>query len=156
MKDNKIFLDLEEEEISIGLLRLSRKIQDCELFFNINLLNSFKFSREKDFILKKGGRLYLFVQYQTYDEITKCTYTFIANKYYDTRLEDRGHYDLFSNLVEEVYLLPEYRDVDYILLTKDFLYDFSVILLPSSLVFPIQEISLSPEQELYQTIQYYE
>ncbi len=55
MKDNKIFLDIEEEEISIGLLRLSQKIQDYELFFNINLLNSFKFSREKDFILKKEG-----------------------------------------------------------------------------------------------------
>ncbi|NHW58446.1 IPExxxVDY family protein, partial [Escherichia coli] len=46
--------------------------------------------------------------------------------------------------------------VDYILLTKDFLSDFSVILLPDNLVFPIQEMLLSPEQELYQTIQYYE
>ncbi|MDY3548689.1 IPExxxVDY family protein [Riemerella anatipestifer] len=156
MKDNKLFLDIEEEEISIGLLRLSRKIQDCELFFSINLLNSFKFSREKDFILKKGGRLYLFVQYQAYDEITKGTYSFIANKFYDTKIEEEAHYDLFSNLVEETYLLPEYTDVDYILLTKDILSDFSVILLPENLVFPIQEVSLSPERELYQTIQYYE
>jgi hypothetical protein len=54
------------------------------------------------------------------------------------------------------FLLNNQVDVEYILHSSEQFPDFSVILLPENLVFPIQDYTLSSEEELYQIIQYYE
>ena len=54
------------------------------------------------------------------------------------------------------YLLNHFQDVDYLLKISEPSPDFSLILLPENLLFPIQTFLLSPIEELYQTMQYYE
>ena len=48
MKSNKFFLDFEEEEILIGLIKLKQQISNHELFFKVNQLNLFNFHRADD------------------------------------------------------------------------------------------------------------
>ena len=57
---------------------------------------------------------------------------------------------------ETKFLFEHFQDVDYIMKTSEPFDDFSVILLPENLLFQIQNFRLSPSEELYQLIQYYE
>ncbi len=64
--------------------------------------------------------------------------------------------ELFTEEENIKFLLNNQVDVEYILHSSEQFPDFSVILLPENLVFPIQDYTLSSEEELYQIIQYYE
>lgn len=155
MKDNILTLDIEEEELRLGLLRLSHSIPDYEFFFKVNKLNSFYFSRVKDFKIETQNYLHYHVRYQGYNASAKSTFSIIKNLSY--RVEPcTTSVDLFSELRENTHLLPKYPDADYIILTKELFADFSLILLPENITFPLQNIILSPEEGLYKNIQYYE
>ena len=64
--------------------------------------------------------------------------------------------ELFNTEEDTKYLLDHFPDVNYLIKTSEPFVYFSVILLPENLVFQIQDFELSPIEELYQLIQYYE
>lgn len=151
MKNKKIFLDLDDDEpINIGLLRLIKKIPDYEMFFEMNKINTYKFSRIEDLKVKK----FYFSRYQTYHPETKTIYQIISNKSASVRIKTSN--ELFAQAEEIKYLLPKNKDVDFIFYAKDSVSDFSLFLLPENFLFKIQEFYLEPRNELYKLIQYYE
>lgn len=157
MKNIKTFLDFEKSEaINIGLIRTSREIVPHELFFHINKNNEYlSFRREKD--LKKEGNFHIYSHlcFKTYHKNLKCFAQIFSNKSIKAALKSiQG--DLFSTEIGINYLLPQHRDVDYILQTTDNISDFSVFLRLEKFLFPIQNFTLSPDEELYNIIQYYE
>lgn len=157
MKIKKQYLKLEEDrtEINIGLIRLAKPIPEHELFFKINNLNTFKFSRISDILIKGEYYDHYFSRYQAYNKSTKDCYSFISNKSL-LSVEKKVADQLFSDEFNIKFLLNLHPDVDYILTNTDMFADFSLILLPENLVFQIQEYPLSSEEELYHLIQYYE
>ena len=54
MKSPKLLLDIEceDEEITLGLVRLAKQVPDFEFFYHVNALNSFQFSRITDLIFQ--------------------------------------------------------------------------------------------------------
>lgn len=157
MKKQKILLDIEEEtdELTLGLVRLAKEVPDSELFFHINSLNKFQFSRIKDLVIKGFYKDYHFPRFQAFHHDSKVCMHFIAN--------NSSHYiqkeistDLFSDDQEHRYLLDHFRDVDYIIWTSEPFDDFSVILLPENLMFQIQCFPICSNDELFQLIQYYD
>lgn len=156
MKLKKLFLDQEEEEsLKVGLIRLAKHIPDYEFFFQINHLNFFKFARKEDFIIQGEYNNYHFSCYTAHDEVSENVWKIFSNKSTETfkkKEQDR----LFADEQDIKFLLEQHQEVDYIISTGDEFVDFSLILLPENLSFPIQEFSLEPEEELYQIIQYYE
>ena len=64
--------------------------------------------------------------------------------------------ELFPGEEEIKFLLDNFQDVDYLLKTSEPFDDFSLILHPENIMFPIQIFPLSPKEELYQVIQYYD
>lgn len=156
MKLKKLFLDQEEEEpLNVGLLRLAKNIPDHEFFFHINHLNFFKFARKDDFIIQAQYNNYHFSCYIAHDEVSKSVWKILSNKSTDTfkkKEQDR----LFADEQDIKFLLEQHQEVDYIISTGDDFMDFSLILLPDNLSFPIQDFSLEPDEELYQIILYYE
>ena len=156
MKKQKILLDIEEEEedITLGLVRLVKEIADYELFFHINALNSLNFSRITDFIQEKSFYNYYFPRFQAFHTESQICVQFISNKSAHF-IQKKTSLELFAEEQETKYLLPNFQDVDYLLWTSEPFDDFSVILLPENLVFQIQSFPLSSNEELFQTIQYY-
>ena len=157
MKTQKILLDIEtdDENISLGLVRLAKEIPQHELFFHLNTINSFNFSRIEDLVYHGTYFDYHFPRFQTFHNESKICIHFIANKCCHST-QKKISTELFSGEFENKYLLEHYQDVDYIIKTSEPFDDFSLILLPENLMFPIQHFPLSPIEELYQIIQYYE
>ncbi|MCG2792492.1 MAG: IPExxxVDY family protein [Weeksellaceae bacterium] len=157
MKIKKQYLKLEEDltEINIALIRLAKPIPEHELFFFINDINTFKFSRTEDIQVKGYYFDHYFSRYQAYDHSSKNCFSFISNKSVSS-VEKRVSNQLFSDESNIKFLLHLHQDVDYILTNSDMFAEFSLILLPENLVFQIQEYPLSSQEELYQLIQYYE
>ena len=157
MKIKKQYLKLEEDltEINVGLIRLAKPIPEHELFFSINDINTFKFRRVEDILIKGEYFDHTFSRYQAYDRSSKNCYRFISNKSISS-IQKKVQNLLFSDESNIKFLLNLHQDVDYILTNSDMFADFSLILLPENFVFQIQEFSLSSEEELYQLIQYYE
>ena len=157
MKKQKILLDIEEdnEELPLGLVRLAKEVPDFELFFHLNSLNSFKFSRIADLVIKGAYKDYYFPRFQAFHTDTQICIHFIANKsaHYTQKKISK---ELFSEEDETRYLLDHFQDVDYIVWTSEPFDDFSVILLPENLMFQIQSFPISPNDELFQLIQYYD
>lgn len=156
MKNLKLLLsDEEEDDLTLGLVRLAKEVPDFELFFNINSLNRSKFSRIKD--LKKTGNYkdHFHPRFETYHFETKTCIQFISNKSSEF-LAKKQQTELFSDEDDVHYLLPTYQEVDYIIKMSDVIPDFSLILLPENLMFPIQDYQLNSGSELFQLIQYYE
>lgn len=156
MKSQKLLLsDDEDEDLTLGLVRLTKDVPDHELFFKINHNNESKFSRIDD--LKKIGKYndYYHSRFETYHFETKTCIQFIANKS-SKYLEKKEQNELFSEEDIVNYLLPFHQEVDYIIKTSEIIPNFSLILLPENLMFPIQNFQLSSDDELYQLIQYYE
>ncbi len=156
MKKQKILLDIENEEkdITLGLVRLVKEIADYELFFHINALNALNFTRIKDFIPEKSFHKHYFPRFQAFDAESQICIQFIANK--STQfLQKKTSMELFADGQETTYLLPEFKDVDYLIWTSEPFDDFSVILLPENFVFQIQSLLLNSNEDLYQIIQYY-
>lgn len=142
--------------MNVGFIRTSKKMPPHELFFHINQNNEcLNFGREQD--LEKEGKFHIYkhLYFKTYHETLKCFFQIFSNKSVDSTLKSvQG--DLFSVEKEINYLLPQYKDVDYILRTSDNISDFSVFLHLGRFLFPIQNFELSSDEELYNIIQYYE
>ncbi len=157
MKAKKQYLKLDEDltDTNIGLIRLAKPIQEHELFFFINEINTFKFKRVDDIQVKGKYFDYFFSRYQAYDTSSKNCFSFISNKSIIS-IEKKIQNQLFSDELNIKFLLNLHQDVDYILTNSDMFAEFSLILLPENYVFQIQEYPLSSEKELYQLIQYYE
>ncbi|WP_426274142.1 IPExxxVDY family protein [Chryseobacterium sp. S-02] len=147
--------DIEFEDITIGLVRLAKNIPDHEFFYKINQNNDLIFSRKKDIILHGDYYDYFFARFEAYHKFTKTCFTFISNKSSESK-QKKIQTELFSEEENIKFLLNNQVDVEYILHSSEQFPDFSVILLPENLVFPIQDYTLSSEEELYQIIQYYE
>lgn len=157
MKTKKLLLDFgnEDEEILIGLVRIIKKIPDYELFYHVNSINTFRFSRIDDFVYNGNYYDYFFPRFECFHSESKICIHFIANKsvqYFQKRIAA----ELFGEEQETKFLLPHYQDVDYLVRTSEPFDDFSLILLPENLFFSIQHYSLSSDDELYPLIQYYE
>ena len=156
MKQQKFTLDLDEEDdLTIGLARLAKEIPDHELFYHINTLNPFKLKRIADLTFHGTYYDYFFAQFEGFHHDTKSCIRFIANKSSGSKRTSQIT-ELFVTETETGYLLDNYRDVDYLITTSEPFADFSVILLPENLMFQIQNFQISPEEGLYQLIQYYE
>ncbi|MCS3530615.1 IPExxxVDY family protein [Chryseobacterium sp. JUb7] len=147
--------DIEFEDIAIGLVRLAKHIPDHEFFFKINQNNDLKFSRKKDLIFHGDYYDYYFPRFEAYHKFTKTCFTFISNKSSESK-QKKLQTELFTEEENIKFLLNNQVEVQYILHSSEQFPDFSVILLPENLVFPIQDYTLSSEEELYQIIQYYE
>lgn len=157
MKSPKILLDIDddEEEINLGLIRLAKEVPSHELFYALNVINNFKFARIEDLVFNGEYYDYFFPRFRGYHTTSEVCIHFIANKSSHHILKKMPT-ELFSLENEINYLLPHFPDVDYLLKTSEPFGDFSVILLPENLLFQIQDFPLSPIEELYQIIQYYE
>lgn len=140
----------DDEPINIGLLRLIKKLPDYEMFFEMNKLNTYKFSRIEDLKVKK----FYFSRFQTYHPETKTIYQVLSNKSAPVRKKTSN--ELFAQAEEIKYLMPKNKDADFIIYAKDSIPEFSLFLLPENILFQIQEFSLEPQNELYKLIQYYE
>ncbi|WP_027387449.1 IPExxxVDY family protein [Chryseobacterium gregarium] len=147
--------DIESDDITIGLVRLAKHIPDHEFFFTVNQKNGLNFRRIDDLVFEGAHYHYHFSRFETYDKFTKTCFTFISNRSFESR-QKKTHTELFLQEDNIKFLLNNQVEVQYILHSSEQFPDFSVILLPENLVFPIQDYILSSEEELYQIIQYYE
>ncbi|ASW75797.1 hypothetical protein IQ37_01900 [Chryseobacterium piperi] len=147
--------DIEFEDIAIGLVRLAKNIPDYEFFFKVNQNNDLKFSRIEDLVFHGLYYDYYFSRFEAYHKFTKTCFTFISNRSSESK-QKKLQTELFSEEENIKFLLNNQVDVEYILHSSEQFPDFSVILLPENLVFPIQDYTLSSDEELYQIIQYYE
>ena len=147
--------DIEFEDIAIGLVRLAKDVPAHEFFFKINQTNNLSFSRKKDLVFHGGFYDYFFPRFEAYHKFSKTCFTFISNKSSESK-QKKVQTELFTEEENIKFLLNNQVDVEYILHSSEQFPDFSVILLPENLVFPIQDYTLSSDEELYQIIQYYE
>ena len=147
--------DIEFEDITIGLVRLAKNIPDYEFFYKVNQINDLNFKRIDDLIFHGSYYDYFFTRFEAYHKFTKTCFTFISNKSSESK-QKKIQTELFSEEGNIKFLLNNQADVEYILHTSEQFPEFSVILLPENLVFPIQDYTLSSDEELYQIIQYYE
>ncbi len=147
--------DIEFENITIGLVRLAKHIPDHEFFFKVNQINGLKFKRIEDVILQGDYFDYYFSRFEAYHKFSRTCFTFISNKSSDSK-QKKLQTELFTEEENIKFLLNNQVEVQYILHSSEQFPDFSVILLPENLVFPIQDYTLGSEEELYQIIQYYE
>lgn len=147
--------ETDDGEITIGLIRLLKKLPDHEFFFQINRINSFCFERIEDLIVEGFYYTYHFPVFEGYCKESKTRYHFFSNKSSES-FKKREITELFTDEQNIKFLLNNFQDVNYIVKNSDVFSDFSLILLPENLTTPIQDFSLSSENELYQMIQYYE
>lgn len=156
MKNQRFLLSEEDEEdLTIGLVRLTKNIPAHELFFSINSINESKLKRIDD-VRKEGYYFdYFHSRFETYHFETQTCFQFISNKSTE-HFQKEEITQLFVDESDINYLLPNHKDVDYILKTSDTFADFSLILLPENLMFHIEEFHLDSDEELYHLIQYYE
>lgn len=157
MKSQKILLDIEDddEQLILGLVRLAKEIPEHEFFFHINTINNFKLNRIKDLVLIGDYYDYHFPRFQGFHYESKVCIQFIANKS-SQNIQKKIATELFSEEQDTKYLLNHFQDADYLLKISEPCPDFSLILLPKNILFPIQNFLLNPIEELYQTMQYYE
>jgi hypothetical protein len=147
--------DIEFEDITIGLVRLAKDVPAHEFFYKINQANNLSFSRKKDLVFHGGYYDYFFPRFEAYHKFSRTCFTFISNKSSESK-QKKVQTELFTEEENIKFLLNNQVDVEYILHSSEQFPDFSVILLPENLVFPIQDYTLSSDEELYQIIQYYE
>ena len=156
MKTQKLTLEIDEDdEITLGLVRLAKEVPDYELFYHLNSLNPFQFRRIKDLIFHGTYYDYYFPRFETFHHDSKICIRFITNKSSHSIVK-KNSTELFNSEEDSKYLLDSYTDVDFLISTSEPCADFSVILLPENLLFQIQDFLLSPNEELYHLIQYYE
>ena len=158
MKNQKLFLDdWQDSDLELGLVRLAKELPPHEFFFHINKINDGRanFSRIKDLHIDGTFYNYSFARFEAYHSETKSCLQIISNKSTES-FKQKEQSELFTSEDEINYLLPFHKEVDYILKTSDNIADFSLILLPEHLVFPIQYYTLNSTHELYDLILYYE
>lgn len=157
MKNQKLLLEDEEDTaVELGLIRLAKDLPAHELFFHINAHNDgLNFHRKDDIHITGHYFDYDHLHFQGYHFETKNCLRVLSNKSIAS-IQKQAQYELFSEEEELNYLLPMHKEVDYIIKTTDNIADFSVILLPENIMFPIQPYTLVASDPLYDLIQYYE
>lgn len=140
----------EEEDISVGLIRLKKNIPYHELFFEINQQNTFSFSRKADLRIEDFLGIYYFPIFGAFDELTQAHFTIIANQSCDSERKEKPIEGLFDLIVEEKYFIN--RNIDFILFSKENGEDFTTLNLPKKSVFPMEIYTLNLGEELYQII----
>lgn len=156
MEIQKFILDdADTGDLTVGLVRLAKKIPDYEFFFRVNQVNSFAFERIEDLVVEGQYYSYAFPVFEGYSKEEKICFRFIANKS-ASAIQKSEITELFTDEQSIKLLLNDQPDIDYIIKTSDKIADFSLILLPEMLAFAVQESVLQSDGELYQTIQYYE
>ena len=156
MKTQKFSLEIEkDEEITLGLVRLTKEVPDYELFYHLNSINPFKFNRIKDLLFRGTYYDYYFPRFEAFHRTEKSCVHFIAN-HSSHSIQKKIPTELFNTEDSTKYLLENFPDVNYFIKSSEPFDDFSLILLPENLMFQIQDFQLSPNEELYQLIQYYE
>lgn len=152
----KLILDFDEDPaMNLGLLRLAKNVPAHEFFFHANNLNPFCLSRIEDLVVSGRYFSYSFPVFAGYDSENKTCLHFFANRSAASH-EKEVQSELFTDEQDVKFLIDRHHDTDYIIKTTDPVSDFSVISLPASLSFAIQEYPLPPEDELYHILQYYE
>lgn len=144
---------MEEENISVGLIKLRKDIPYQELFFKINQLNPFNFTRKKDLQIEDNFGKYDFPIYEAFNEMTRSHFVVLVNKpcaIYQQETDEKSLFDL----IETKYLLKP--EITLIIFAKEIWEDFSVINTPTEWVQDLQEYSLSQKEELYHIILNYE
>ena len=157
MKSQKILLEIEDEdeEITLGLIRLAKEVPEHEHFYQLNVRNSFKLTRIADLVYCGAYNDYFFPRFEGFHCDSKVCFQFIANKS-SQHIQKKVSNELFSGEQETKFLLNHFQDVDYIIWTSEPFDDFSVILLPENLMFQIQSFPLCSTDELFSLIQYYD
>lgn len=156
MKPKILFLDdAPQESLTIGLIRLSQDLPSHELFFKINNLNEFYFTRIKDLIIHGQYFLYHFPRFEAYHHLSKNRLQIISNKS-EISYQIKEQSELFHAENDVSYIFNELREVDYLIKSADLIDDFSLILLPENSVFSVQSYVLSSDDERFQLINYYE
>ncbi len=157
MKTKKIPLDVEDdnEAINLGLVRLAKAIPEHEFFFHLNTVNAFAFHRISDLVYHGSYYDFYFSRYQTFYKESEICLQCISNSAFKT-VEQKKSTELFTGEEEHNLLLPQFADVDFLLTASEPFIDFSLILHPENLLFPLQDYRLNPWEDLYQLIQYYE
>ena len=156
MKTQKFTLEIDEDdEITLGLVRLTKEVPNYELFYHLNAVNSLKFIRITDLIYHGKYYDYYFPRFEAFHHDTKICIHFIANQS-GKSIQKGNPIELFNTEGDTKYLLDHFQDVDYLIKHSEPFDDFALILLPENLMFQIQGFQLSPIEELYQLIQYYE
>ena len=136
-------------------MRIASNLPHSEVFYHLNNHNTFNLKRATDIVLHGVYNDYHFECFEAYDKSNKNCWKLVSNKSVFTEIK-KEQSQLFQDEEDVKFLLNDQHDVDYIVKSSDSFADFSVILLPEKLFFPIQEFELSADTELYQIIQYYE
>lgn len=156
MKIQKLFLESErDDDLTLGLVLLTKHLPDYELFYHINKANDSDFTRMKDLVKCAEYHDYYHNRFEAYHQETQTCFQFISNSSYQ-KIQKKQVLELFSDEEHVNFLLPNHKEVDYLIKTSDAYADFSLILQPENLMFPIQQFLLSSNEELFQLIQYYE
>lgn len=150
MKNNKFVLDFEEEDVLVGILRLKQILPYHELFFKVNKLNPFHFSRKKDLKVEGFSGFYNFPIFETFDTVTQTKLRVIANQSYSFERKEKPIEGLFDLIEEDKFFINQ--NVDFILFSNENCADFSAINFPIEYFYQLEEYSLSSEDELYQII----
>ena len=150
---NIILDDFPNEDLIIGFITTEKKLPNHEFFYHLNNENHFFFKRIED--LKYSGKYYdyFFQVFEGYDNINKINIKIISNQsYFNSQKKEIRELFIEESAVKHLIL----KDVDYIIKTTDCINDFSLILQSTILALDMQEYILSSQEELYQTLQYYE
>lgn len=147
--------DDNDDDITIGLVMLTKQMADYEFFYIINQLNDTEFQRIDDLIKVGENYDYHHSRFKAYFANNKTCIQFISNQS-TSSFQKKYPTELFSDECDTNWLLPEHKEVEYIIKTSDSFADFSVILFPENLTFSVHELKINSEDKLYQLLQYYE
>lgn len=113
MKVHKLDID-DFSEIDYDLIAINTTIEDYLLAFNINQMLKLTLSRHKnDIISTNNAREVRFSRYGFEDENQDLYWSLVQNqKWIDTA---ENNFSLFEQVQQKVYLLPEFKNVDYFL-----------------------------------------
>lgn len=113
MKVHKLDID-DFSEIDYDLIAINTTIEDYLLAFNINQVLKLTLSRQKnDIISTNNAKEVRFSRYGFEDENQDLYWSLVQNqKWIDTA---ENNFSLFEQVQQKVYLLPEFKNVDYFL-----------------------------------------
>ena len=79
MKSQKILLEIEDEdeEITLGLIRLAKEVPEHELFYQLNVRNSFKLTRIADLVYCGAYYDYFFPGLKVFIVIRKFVFSLL-------------------------------------------------------------------------------
>ncbi len=145
----------ETDSLTLGLIRKAIPLDDILFFFKINSLSSFNFYRSKDLEIYTPHHRAVFPVWHSPNNATSPGVKFFGNK---AILHDQhtDFQELFVQDADVTLLLNSYAEVDFITCWDNQDPDYSLLLLPNSLTFPVQEKLITIQHDLYNTLEYYE